>query len=156
MSAPRRARLLRRVLPAAAVALLLAGCGHGAVEVAAPRPPAAARAACERLYERLPDRLDEQPRRETTSASKLVAAWGSPAIVLRCGVGRPRGLQPTSQLFTVNGVDWLPEPADRPQRFTTVGRTAHVEVTVPQEYAPAAGVLVGLAAPVKAAIPPSS
>ena len=42
--------------------------------------------------------------------------------MLRCGVGTPAALQPTSELTTIDGVDWLQEDADSATRWTTVGR----------------------------------
>lgn len=142
----------RTVLPCAAL-LLVAGCGVGAVQVPVPSPPAAIARMCHTLRDRLPGRLHGQPRRATEPSSALVTAWGSPAIALRCGVPRPAGLQPTSELAVLDGVSWLAEPPDRPVTFTAVGRRAYVEVTVPPAYAPAANVLIDLAAPIKAALP---
>ena len=77
-------------------------------------------------------------------SSTLTAAWGSSLIVLRCGVGRPGALVPTSELTTVDNVDWLPERLAHGVRFTTVGRLANVEVTVPDTYAPEASALADL------------
>jgi len=94
----------------------------------------------------LPGRVDGQTRVDRTPESLLTAAWGDPAIVVRCGVATPEALQPTSQLVTVDGIDWLPENLASGYRFTTVGRLANVEVTVPDHYAPEADALVDLAA----------
>jgi hypothetical protein len=126
----------------AGCALLAAACGVGAVRVPAPTPDPASARLCAGL--RLPDRLHGQARRSTEPSSALIAAWGSPAIALRCGVGRPAALRPTSELVTINGVNWFPQPADRPITFTAVGRRAYVEVTVPAKYAPAGDVLIEL------------
>jgi len=65
------------------------------------------------------------------ASSALTAAWGATPVVLRCGVGRPGALTATSQLTTVDGVDWLPERLQHGVRFTAIGRVAYVEVTVP-------------------------
>lgn len=127
--------------------LLAAACGVGAVRVPVPTPDPAAARICAGL--RLPDRLHGEDRRSTEPASPLVAAWGSPAIALRCGVGRPVTLLPASELVTINGVNWFPQPADRPITFTAVGRRAYVEVTVPAKYAPAGDVLIELTDMVK-------
>ncbi|MQA84220.1 MAG: DUF3515 family protein [Streptosporangiales bacterium] len=135
------------------VAVLAAACGQ-TVSVPEPNPAPEAVRLCRALHERLPDRLDSERRRPTEPDSELVAAWGSPPVGLRCGVGRPAGLRPTSRLATVNGVDWLPEPESAPTRFTTVGRAVYVEVILPEEGLPAANVLVDLAAPIKATVPP--
>jgi hypothetical protein len=145
---------LRARAPAAAVLLtLLAGCGAGAVQVPLPRPDAATAALCKKLHDRLPQKLHGRSRRTTTPSSPLVTAWGSPAIVLRCGVPRPVALQPTSELAVLNGVSWLGVPTERPVTFTAVGRRAYVEVTVPRAYEPPGDVLIELADPIKAMVP---
>ncbi|WP_285493287.1 DUF3515 domain-containing protein [Actinomadura sp. NBRC 104425] len=136
------------LLPAA---LLLSGCGAGAVQVPVPTPDAATARLCAGL--RLPEKVHGQQRRDTTPESPLTAAWGSPAIALRCGVPRPAGLRPDSQLMTINGVDWFGVPADRPVTFTAVARQAYVEVTVPAKYAPPGDVLIELGSAIASTIP---
>ncbi len=114
---------------------------------------ATAAAACAALSAELPKTLDGLAARPTDPSSELVAAWGKDPVVLRCGVPKPAALQPTSELITVNGVDWLPEQLTKGYRFTTTGRVASVEVTVPQAYRPEVNLLVDLAAPLKATVP---
>jgi Protein of unknown function (DUF3515) len=146
----------RRALAAGALLTVLAGCGIGAVQVPVPpNPPPAVARLCDTLRAKLPAKLHGRSRRATTPRSPLVTAWGSPAIVLRCGVPRPIALQPTSELVVINGVSWLPVPPDRPVTFTAVGRLAYVEVTVPGAYQPPGDVLIELAGQIKAAIPPT-
>jgi hypothetical protein len=140
----------------AALLAVLAGCGlarDAAVEVAPPAPTPAAARLCRNLADHLPATVDGTDRRDVSPASPYVAAWGDPAIVLRCGVARPRALQPSAELVTVNGVDWLPEQQDDGYRFTTAGRAAYVEAWVPARYAPEVNPLVDLAAPVASAVP---
>jgi Protein of unknown function (DUF3515) len=144
---------VRRALAAAGLLVLVTGCGTGAVEAPVPRPPAAIARLCQNLRGRLPQRVHGRAHRATTPKSPLVTAWGSPAIVVRCGMPRPAALRPTSQLVVVNGVSWLPVPPDRPVTFTALGRQAYVEVTVPAAYQPPGDVLIELAGPIKAAIP---
>lgn len=144
---------MRRASVTGGVLTLLAGCGAGAVEVPPPRPPASVAHLCQALRGRLPAKVHGRSRRSTTPTSPLVIAWGSPAIVVRCGVPRPAALKPTSELVTVNGVNWFGVPVDRPVTFTAVGRLAYVEVTVPAAYRPAGDVLIELGGAVKAAIP---
>jgi hypothetical protein len=127
----------------------LAACSRP-VEVAVPTPSAGAAAVCNDVMAALPGTVLDQPTADRTPESPFTAAWGSPPIVLRCGVTTPSGLQPTSQLATVNSVDWLPERSGDGYRFTTVGRTANVELVVPGAYAPEADALVDLAATVRA------
>ncbi len=134
-------------LPAA----LAAGCGDGAVQIAAPTPDASTARLCGGL--RLPEKVHGQERRDTSPDSPLTAAWGSPAIALRCGVPRPPTLQPASQLQTINGVDWFGYPSDHPVTWTAVSRQAYVEVTVPAKYQPAGDVLIELGDAIKATVP---
>lgn len=83
----------------------------------------------------------ELARRDVEPAQAAAVAWGDPPIVLRCGVDRPRRLQPTSLCTVVNDVGWYAEsegrpldgtvPPQGPVVFTTVGRSPYIEVTVP-------------------------
>lgn len=148
---PARAR--GRALVTGGLLASLTACGAGAVEVPVPRPGPVAAGLCRALHDRLPRELHGLSRRSTTVTSPTVMAWGSPAIVVRCGVPRPAQLHPTSDLEVVNGVSWLPVPTDRPVTFTAVGRRAYVEVTVPAKYAPAGDVLIELTGPITATIP---
>ncbi|WP_169805210.1 DUF3515 domain-containing protein [Nocardiopsis trehalosi] len=123
------------------VAVLAAGCA-GAVRVPPPEPEGAAADRCAALVGRLPDTLLGADRAAVEPDSPYVAAWGDPPIAVRCGVERPEGLRPDSELMVVNDVAWLPQPADRPTLFTSVGREVYVEVTLPPSYgAPADGLV---------------
>ncbi|MEV6106574.1 DUF3515 family protein [Streptomyces sp. NPDC051940] len=137
----------------------------GAADVSAPRPSAGAKAYCEALAKRLPRTVgDGLKSRETSPASVYTAAWGDPAVTLRCGVPRPDVLtpgtehyNPTADAAQVDGVDWLLEDTDEGYRFTTVGRAAFVEVAVPERYAPEIGMVAGgISAGVKSAVPAES
>jgi hypothetical protein len=121
------------------------------VEPPATEPEVAS--VCADLIDALPQTVEEQSARDTEPASNLTAAWGSSPIVLRCGVGEPAAFEPTSQLTSVNGVDWFPEQQDDGYVFTTWGRMVRIEVTVPSDYAPEAGPLVDLVPAIKATIP---
>ena len=123
------------------------------VQVVVPDARGAAAVACDNLAARLPAHVAGQPRLEAQPASSRTAAWGGAPIVLRCGVGPPAGLEPTSELITIDGVDWLPEHIAGGSRYTTVGLVADVEVTVPDDYQPAANALVDLGAAIAAADP---
>jgi Protein of unknown function (DUF3515) len=135
---------LRRV-PAALCLLAVAGCASGtaADAVAVPRPPGAAVGPCRALHAALPEKVDGLRRHSTSPASQFTAAWGSPAIVLRCGVPTPDVLtpgnahyNPTADDAEIDGVDWLPQRlSDGGVRCTTTLRKAFVEVTIPAEYA---------------------
>ena len=117
---------------------------------------------CRNLDEALPSKVDGQGRRDPEPASALTAGWGNPAIILRCGVERPpkmvdpkvaEGTDPDAVAGGVNGVDWLMEKTDGGgYRFTTAGRRAYVEVTVPKGT-DSSSVLIDLASAVKKAVP---
>ncbi|MGH3096724.1 MAG: DUF3515 domain-containing protein [Streptosporangiales bacterium] len=147
-------KALARACAAVALGALVVGCG-GAVDVSPPHPSAAAKRACHALSSKLPQKVAGESHAETSPKNALTAAWGSPPITLRCGVGLPDAYSPTAQLFTVNGVDWLPAPqgANPPTRFYVMGRRAYVELVVPKEHSPAANALVDLAHAIKAADP---
>lgn len=134
------------------LALLTSGCAGGAVGVPVPKPDAATARLCAGL--RLPEKVHGQERRDTSPDSPLTAAWGSPAIALRCGVPRPAALRPESRLVDINGISWFGYPVDRPVTWTAMARQAYVEVTVPGRYEPAGDVLIELGRSITATIPP--
>lgn len=92
----------------------------------------------------------------------LTAGWGSPAIILRCGVSRPAkmvdpkvadGNDPDAIGGGVNGVGWLMEKRDDGStRFTSAQRMAYVEVTV-DSGRDTSSVLVDLAGAIKKSVP---
>jgi hypothetical protein len=132
------------------VVLVCGGCGTTAVEVSGPtRGPD----DCAALVAALPDRVDGQERRDVEPPGSLAAAWGDPAIVLRCGVADPPALRPASPCAEVNHVGWFAEERAERYRFTTIGRSANVQVQVPYEYEPAADALVDLASAVRRTVP---
>lgn len=143
-----------------ALAVLAAGCTDADAGPAVPRPSGEAAGNCRALHGRLPQRVDGQQRITLDPASEYTAAWGDPAIELRCGVPRPEKLSPGSEHYNptadaaeVNGVSWLLEQREDGWRFTTTGRTAHVEVSVPGEYAPEINALPDLAGAIREAVP---
>ena len=148
---PRRPHLIVLLL---AALLPLSGCGNGAVSVKSFAATAAGHEACPALLAALPSRVADQPRRRTTG-STLGAAWGRPAIVLRCGVGRPEDYTKFAACQTANGVDWfVPESVMEDQSadvvMTTIGRSPAVEVRVPASYRPSTAPMVDLAKAIKA------
>lgn len=114
--------------------------GSGPVKAPAP----ADNAACAPLMDSLPDELLDLQSREVTPDDDQVQAWGDPAIVLRCGVDRPAGLEPASDatVFYIkdtapgDGVLWLPDPNEKddgaPTIFTAIDRDVYVEVQIPR------------------------
>jgi uncharacterized protein DUF3515 len=119
------------------------------VHIPDPTPNGAAAQVCGALMPDLPGTVLEGKRRMVTPG-RFIAAWGNPPISLRCGVGKPPRLTAASACFEVNGVGWYAEPAAKGYLFTTIGRTAYIEVGVPSHYAPEANALVDLAAVVSA------
>jgi len=128
--------------------LTVAACSDR-VAVEPPSPTSSLTDVCRSLKDALPDTVAGQQERETTPNSTSTAAWGDPPITLRCGVDRPAAMQPTSSLTSVDGVAWLPEQLTHGYVFTTYGRDAYVEVTVPDDYAPEGEVLTAFAEAVK-------
>lgn len=138
---------------AAGIVCTLTSCSKTvAIPIPDPTDPAVIQ-ECTALNAALPSSVSYQVRQNTEPQSPLTAAWGNPAITLRCGVQQPAGLQPTSQLLTVNEVDWLDEQRSAGYVFTTVGRAAYIEVAVPSQYSPETNVLVDLADAIKRTIP---
>ncbi|KAA1423985.1 DUF3515 domain-containing protein [Mumia zhuanghuii] len=131
---------------ACAIGLLvaLAGCAD-TVAVDPPEPAADVATLCS-------DLLDDAPGAVAGQDAVRVApegagrAWGSPAIVMRCGVERPADLGAASRCDMVDGIGWFTQEDDDYYVFTTIGRTAYVEVSVPRRYDPPADALTDLAA----------
>ena len=139
---------------AGVVALLALATTACAVDVPDTKVSDAEREACTKLVDSLPERVSDQEQRET-KGNPLAAAWGDPAIVLRCGVGRPAGYDQFSACQVVDGLGWfVPEETIEDQDadvvLTTVGREPAVEVKVPAAYRPPEAVMVDLGKAVKA------
>ncbi|MBG0852271.1 DUF3515 domain-containing protein [Streptomyces spinoverrucosus] len=150
-------------LPAFALLITAAGCSSAddSSSVAVPSPSEAVTKLCRNLDKALPRTVDGLSRNDPEPESALTAGWGSPVIILRCGVVRPpkmidpkvaEGRDADAVAGGVNGVDWLQEAQDGGYRFTSANRKAYVEVSVP-EGRDSAAVLVDLASAVKSAIP---
>jgi hypothetical protein len=109
------------------------------VSVAAPTPSPAAVEPCAHVLSALPVQLDGlNPRivHPSPDDSAAVVAWGDPAIVLQCGVGRPPSLVTGSSAFAVDvdGVSWLPTAGSKETVFVVVDRAVYISVTVPKSY----------------------
>jgi Protein of unknown function (DUF3515) len=138
-------------------AAVLAACGGpGPVQVPTSAAPRAVRAQCSQLVAQLPQQVAGASRRDISPAGAPAGAWGDPAIVLRCGVGRPAALRATSYCFEIDHIGWLATQRGKAVSatsalkgtldFTTIGRSVYVEVSVPDAYRPQADVLADLAA----------
>ena len=129
-----------------AAAISLTACS-AVVSVPDPASTGESEGVCTALMADLPATVLDGKRRKV-EPGRHSAAWGDPPITLRCGVDKPPGLSAASACYEVNGVGWFAEEASGGYLFTTIGRTAYVEVGVPSEYAPEANALVDLAATV--------
>ncbi|MFE5139330.1 DUF3515 domain-containing protein [Streptomyces fagopyri] len=146
-------------LPVLALLITVTGCSSAddGASAVVPGPDAKVSALCRNLDKVLPKKVDGLDRNDPEPRSALTAGWGSPAIILRCGVERPSKMSDMEALSgEVNGVGWLMEKRDDgAYRFTSSLRRAYVEVSVPKKWAQRDGsaALVDLAAPIKKAIP---
>jgi Protein of unknown function (DUF3515) len=135
--------------------IVLVGCGAGGsdpVDVSAPALAGADARQCTALEAELPSQVADLWSRDVITDG-VAAAWGAPTIVLRCGVTDASGLDPSSRCDMLAGVGWYAEDLGDGIRFTTIGRTVPVELTVPDDYAPEADAAVDLAAAIKRTIP---
>lgn len=139
-------------LSAAAVYVFTSGTDEA---VAVPVPDARVAGYCRALHAELPHKVDGLSRHDLKPRSALTAGWGSPAIVLRCGVPQPEIMKnQNADAVDVNGVAWAMEPLSGGRfRLTTTLRKAYVEVTLPKKFAGNVDPLVDLAASVKKTIP---
>jgi hypothetical protein len=145
-------------LPAFALLIIATGCSSsdGRPSAAVPSPDAKVTKLCQNLDKALPRKVDGRDRNDPEPRSALTAGWGSPAIILRCGVTRPAEMNdPDAYGADVDGVGWLVQKqSDGSVVFTTSLRMAYVEVKVPKERAgDGAGPLTYFARPIKSAIP---
>lgn len=108
------------------------------ISVAAPPADPSSAPPCTKLLTALPVQLGALAPRvvHPTPDSPFVVAWGDPAVVLRCGVGRPVALRPGSADLDigVDGVFWLPVQQRDGTVWTTVDRAVYIELTVPRSY----------------------
>lgn len=137
----------------ACLGLLLGACG-GPVEVDVPEPAGAQARACTELVEALPDEVDGAERVEVSPADAPAAAWGDPAIVLRCGVPMPSEFDDYATCHETDGVGWfIPDEqvtgSASEITMTTIGRDVNIEVTLPEEHWPPATAMVHLAPAIK-------
>jgi hypothetical protein len=129
------------VVASVALASTIAGCGgDGTVSIPSFGVTPAGKAQCPGLLDDLPDKVADQDRR-TTSGSAYAAAWGDPAIVLRCGLARPKDSTDSSPCLTRNGLGWTVPPAQLDDLgadvdLTLAHRSVWVRVHVPAKYRP--------------------
>lgn len=95
-----------------------------------------------------------------TPRTPLVHVWGSPPVVLTCGVPIPAGYLPkSSETTAVNGVRWFEQAAADAVTWTALrpgpaaGQTIYVRLVVPTSYPGQGAFLVDLAGALKSALP---
>lgn len=113
---------------------------------------ASATTSCRSLKAALPAALDTGINlRPTTPASDTTAAWGDPAITLRCGV--PAGSE-RDDPYLFEDVRWAMHDDGAFRRWTTMDRKVNVAVVFPDRYEGQAELLVTLAPAVKKGLGP--
>jgi hypothetical protein len=140
---------------------LLVGCSKQAVSVHPPSPSGAVAERCAQLGNVLPQRIESLRPRVISPRSPLVHAWGSPAVILTCGVAAPSGFSASSSetTTTVDGVLWFRQPGDSTVTWTAKrpgparGQSMYIRLQVPTHYEGQGAFLVDLAAPLKRAFP---
>ncbi len=132
----------------AAIGVALAAMSGCAGSLAVDPAPEATASACATLITELPASVAGQARRGT-GETPGVAAWGDPAVVLRCGTAPPGPT--TDPCVSAGDVDWVELARDESGAalFAAYGRVPGVEVEIPAGPAPG-DVLVDLAAAVGA------
>jgi hypothetical protein len=123
--------------------------------VKVPPPPALSAAqqrACQDLISALPTDLGALPGRPVDSPSPYVAAWGEPAVTLRCGVPRPPSFIATADVQQIDGVSWFAERRGSTTAWVVVDRPVYVEVLAPA--ADASAPVARLSTAVTAALKP--
>ena len=113
-----------------------------------PSLTAAAARACAQVGSALPkDLAAGVSRRPTTPDSPTTAAWGVPAITLRCGTDPGSALD---EPFEFDGVRWAMHDSGASRTWTTIGTRVAVQVVVPDHYDGQAEMLGALASAVRA------
>ena len=109
---------------------------------------------CAHLVDYLPAVLENLHSRFVEPRSPLTHAWGSPGVILRCGVAQPAGYDPTSsELASVDGVNWYEQYGRSVVTWTALRPGANVQLDVPRSYQDAGAFLVDLAGPLKLGLP---
>lgn len=134
---------MRRTAALLLLVPLLAACG-GPVDVDVPEMSDADRATCDDFTAALPATLAEHERGEVDPVDAPAAAYGDPAIVVRCGVPAPKGFDLTASCEQADGVGYfIPDEQYDDQgldlTITAAGYRPRVEITVPADYRPNAG-----------------
>lgn len=131
----------------------------GPLAVPAVPAPGADGRFCRDLMPDLPDRLTGRARRDVTGTPPGVAAWGDPAVILRCGIPDPQELtcsSPLTQFSSPTGasVAWLRLSDSSAVTYLAVDRPVRIAVTLPPKtgFGPVQQLteVIGAALPVRA------
>lgn len=121
-----------------------------------PTPDAADAAACRKLSALLPKIIgDDLKTRTVHPDSPYLHAWGTPAAVLRCGVGYPPNFPSAGGAAQIDGVTWLPTPLQGATLYTAIERLPRISLAIPDHYQVTGDLLVSLSAAIKKAAPGS-
>ena len=155
---PRAARstAVRSALCLAALGVAATSCtSGGTVSVRATSPSPDAQGACTALIAKLGQTVDGLAKRKVSPASPYTAAWGDPAVTLRCGVAvKPADAHTAAA--EINGVAWQTHELGDVVQWVTDGRTVGVELRVPLTYTSQENVLSAVGDAVTATVPASS
>lgn len=99
--------------------------------------------ACRDLVADLPATLAGQERVEVAGDTEYGAAWGDPAIVLTCGA-EAVDTSSAPPCTVVAGVGWVVPEEGGETVLAADGYRPRVELVVPDDYAPAAELLIDL------------
>jgi hypothetical protein len=117
-----------------------------------PTPTAAEAAACRKLAGLLPSTIgDGLKKRVVHPSSPLLHAWGTPAAVLRCGVGYPPGFPSAGEAAEVDGITWVSTVASGALIYTSIERTPRVSLAIPTHYQIAGDLLISITPALKQA-----
>ncbi len=120
-----------------------------------PTPTAEEAAACRKLATLLPATIGDGLKTRTVHpASPLLHAWGTPAAVLRCGVGYPPNYPSAAGAGVINGISWESTEASDAVIYTAVEREPRVSLAIPRHYPISFDLLVSLSGPITAATRP--
>jgi hypothetical protein len=127
---------------------VLAACGTPPVQVGdVPTPDAEDASACRALAGDLPKTIgDKLQPRVVDPKSPYLAAWGKPAVVLRCGVGIPATYRAGDDLTVVNNIGWFEDDRATDVVYTTITRTPRIALAVPKAHKSSFEILVDLSA----------
>lgn len=90
---------------------------------------------CPGFLAKLPQRMDGQGRRRVNAEQSYFLAWGSPPIIVQCGVPRPAGFTVGTQTIDIappkstTAVRWFETGSSGV--WTAVDRAVYIAVTVP-------------------------